>query len=90
MDSALTEFLSRHRCMVQETAVWGGGTLPLRINSYLSAEQPPFDYVTSVRAVVLQCNAVLVIRDAENSFHVTPAAGGKRTSQSRQRCIVRF
>jgi 8-oxo-dGTP pyrophosphatase MutT (NUDIX family) len=76
MTFSLNDFLNRHRSLVEESAVWGGGTLPLRITSYLSSEQPPLDYVTSVRAVVLQGNSVLVVRDAASSFHVTP--GGRR------------
>ncbi len=73
---SLTHFLNRHQPFVKESATWGGGTLPLRLTSYLSSEEPPLDYVTSVRAVVLQGNLVLVVRDAANSFHVTP--GGRR------------
>lgn len=61
---------------MEESAVWGDGSLPLRITSYLSSEQPPLDYVTSVRSVVLQSNSVLVVRDGANSFHVMP--GGRR------------
>ncbi len=76
MISSLTDFLNRHQLFVEESAVWGGGALPLRITSYLSSEQPPLDYVTSVRAVVLQGDSVLVVRDAANSFHITP--GGRR------------
>src|SRR4028118_758530 len=76
MIAGLIDFLQHHHLVVQESAIWGNGTLPLRITSYLSFEQPPLDYVTSVRAVVLQGNSALVVRDAANSFHVTP--GGRR------------
>ncbi len=76
MSSSLIVFFSRYQPVVEESAVWGGGTLPLRITSYLSSEQPPLEYVTSIRAVVLQDNSVLVVRDGANSFHVTP--GGRR------------
>ena len=76
MGSTLTDFLNRHQLLVEESAVWSGGSLPLCITSYLSSEQPPLDYVTSVRAVVLQGGSVLVVRDAANTFHVTP--GGRR------------
>lgn len=76
MKSNLTEFLLRHQLQVEEAAVWGDGALPLHIHSYLSSEQPPLEYVTSVRAVVLHGDLVLVVRDGASSFHVTP--GGRR------------
>ncbi len=76
MVSSLIDLLHRYPPSVEETAVWGHGTLPLRITSHLSCEHPPVDFVTSVRAVVLQGDAVLVVRDAADSFHVTP--GGRR------------
>ncbi len=46
------------------------------ITSYLASEPPPIHYVTSVRAVVFRGNLVLVVRDSENTLHVTP--GGRR------------
>jgi 8-oxo-dGTP pyrophosphatase MutT (NUDIX family) len=76
MGPNLINFLNSHAQLVEDSATWGNGTLPLRITAYLSCEQPPLAYVTSVRAVVLQGNSVLVVRDAANSFHVTP--GGRR------------
>lgn len=76
MDSSLIDFVHRYPPSAEESAVWGNGDLPLHITSHLSCEQPPLEFVTSVRAVVLQGNSVLVVRDAADSFHVTP--GGRR------------
>lgn len=76
MNSDLAVFLAGKVALVEEDAVWGGGTLPLRITYYLTEEHPPPAHVTSVRAVVLRGDSVLVVRDAEDSFHVV--SGGRR------------
>ena len=49
--------------------------MPLRVAGYLSRELPPLPYVTSVRAVVLRGDRVLVMRN-RNEVHVLP--GGQR------------
>lgn len=75
MESDLAKFIHQHTPLVEESASWGQGLLPLRIISYLSAKMPPLEYITSVRTVVFQDNSVLVVRDSETSFKVTP--GGR-------------
>jgi ADP-ribose pyrophosphatase YjhB (NUDIX family) len=74
MQPELAEFLARHTPGVEEAAVWGEGTLPLRIKSYLSAEYPPRDYITSVRSLVFRHDAILVLRN-QHSTHIVP--GGR-------------
>lgn len=75
MNPVLTDFLASRTPLVEESALWGD-LLPLHITFYLSSEQPPLQFVTSVRSVVFQADSVLVVRDAENHFHITP--GGRR------------
>ena len=76
MDVELAQFLSRCQLLAEETAAWDNGRMPLGIAAYLCRELPPLDYVTSVRAIVLRDDSVLVVRDAENSYHIIP--GGRR------------
>jgi 8-oxo-dGTP pyrophosphatase MutT (NUDIX family) len=54
-------------------AEWGteGNPVPLRVAAYLSGELPPLPYVTSVRAVVLRGDRVLVMRNRDG-VHVLP------------------
>jgi ADP-ribose pyrophosphatase YjhB (NUDIX family) len=75
MEAKLADFLRRFRPQTEETAVWGGGLLRLRVSAYLSREYPPPEYVSSVRSIVFKDKSVLVVRDAENSFHIIP--GGR-------------
>ena len=72
----LAAFLDRHTPFGEAAAVWGGGTLPLRIRGYLSEDLPPLEYVTSVRCVVFRGDSVLVMRNQDGSSHVIP--GGRR------------
>jgi 8-oxo-dGTP pyrophosphatase MutT (NUDIX family) len=71
----LAAFLARHKPVTNGEAVWRGGTIRLRIDSYLSRESPPSAYVTSVRSVVLRGGDVLTVRNADE-WHVLP--GGRR------------
>lgn len=75
MDSALANFLPQCTPIASESVVWGNGTIPLDLTSYLSKELPPMHLITSVRALVLRDDQVLVIRDP-GSYHLLP--GGQR------------
>lgn len=75
MDTELALFLQRHTPIARESAIWGDGTIPLDITSYLSQELPPLNLVTSVRAVVIRHEDVLVVRDP-GGYHIVP--GGRR------------
>ncbi len=71
----LAVFLARHTLLTEELAVWGAGTLPLRITAYLGSESPPLPYITSVRSLVFRDDALLVLRNRDGA-HVLP--GGRR------------
>jgi 8-oxo-dGTP pyrophosphatase MutT (NUDIX family) len=74
MGPDLAAFLNRHSSGAEEFTAWDGGRLRFRVTSYLSREQPPLDFITSVRAVVTQGAAVLVVRDPD-TVHILP--GGR-------------
>lgn len=76
MHADLAAYLNAHEPLAEESAVWGNGTLPLRITSYLSEKMPPLHYVTSVRAVLFRGESVMVVRSIQNSIHIVP--GGRR------------
>lgn len=74
MKPELKEFLSLFVPLIREPAVWG--SLSLEATYYLADKLPPLDYVTSVRAVVFNDGAVLVVRDGDGNYFVVP--GGRR------------
>src|SRR5262249_3316920 len=71
----LALFLQQHTPLTRESTIWGNGTIPLQVASYLCQELPPLAMVTSVRAVVIRDEQVLVIRDP-GGYHLLP--GGRR------------
>ena len=75
MDEDLTAFLQQQTTIAEETVVWEQGVIHLHVTNYLSNVLPPLNYVTSVRAIVLQDEKVLVVRD-HNGLHIEP--GGRR------------
>jgi 8-oxo-dGTP pyrophosphatase MutT (NUDIX family) len=75
MPEELSAFLARHEPAAREVTVWHGGQLQLAVSSYLCAELPPLELVTSVRCVVLRGDSVMVVRDPRET-HILP--GGRR------------
>jgi ADP-ribose pyrophosphatase YjhB (NUDIX family) len=75
MDKDLEAFIQQHTPIAEETARWENGTINLHITNYLSDALPPLHYVTSVRAVVLKDENVLVVRTL-SGLHIEP--GGRR------------
>ena len=74
MDPELGEFLARHTRLAEDRAVWGNGTLPLRIESYIGEADPPRNCVTSVRCLTFQSDRVLLVRNP-GGIHIIP--GGR-------------
>jgi 8-oxo-dGTP diphosphatase len=70
---SLADFLSTHVVQAEEDYRWG--ELRLHVTSYLCADLPPAELLTSARAVVLRAGGVLVVRDPV-SVHILP--GGRR------------
>jgi ADP-ribose pyrophosphatase YjhB (NUDIX family) len=77
-------FLSAHDAAVAEDARWGD--LRLRIMSYICADMPSLELITSARAVVLREGQVLVVRDP-GGFHIVP--GGRREAHEKPEQTVR-
>jgi ADP-ribose pyrophosphatase YjhB (NUDIX family) len=76
MDPRLAEYLARCAKVGPETeAVWGNGSLPLRIRTYLTTYPPPLEFVNSVRSLVFRRNEILVLRNRDG-LHIVP--GGRR------------
>lgn len=75
VDPSLRSFLASLKPLATETTSWGEN-MPLDITLYLSSQPPPLTLVTSVRSVLFHDDSVLVVRDANNHFHIMP--GGRR------------
>lgn len=73
--SGLAAFLADYVPQTEETALWGAGTIPLRLRAYLGQTQPPLHNVTSARCLVFRDDALLVMRNRD-SIHIVP--GGRR------------
>jgi len=68
-------YLNRHTPQAEEIEIWGDGRYRLRVRSYLCQDVPPIECVTSIRAVVMSGNRVLVVRNRDET-HILP--GGRR------------
>lgn len=76
MNVELARFLNAHTPFYADTAVWFNGRMPLREHFYLTSALPPLDFVSSVRAILLRGDEVMVIQDHADNYHIVP--GGRR------------
>jgi 8-oxo-dGTP pyrophosphatase MutT (NUDIX family) len=74
MDDALDAFLAGRTPGTTEDVEWGNG-IRLRRAAYLGTVMPPAAVISSVRAIVLRDDAVLVAEDADGLRHILP--GGR-------------
>jgi ADP-ribose pyrophosphatase YjhB (NUDIX family) len=74
MDPELAAFLSARTPVARETIVWDDANR-FDVDTYLDGTPPPDRFVTSVRAIVLRGDLVLVQRDLSGQ-HIEP--GGRR------------
>ena len=72
MTTDIDRFLSRQHRVASSLTQWG--VHKLKVRGYLSAESPPTELVTSVRAIVLRGDQVLVMHNLD-SHHILP--GGR-------------
>jgi ADP-ribose pyrophosphatase YjhB (NUDIX family) len=70
--SELASFLASLQFEAEDFTIWGQHHL--RQHTYLCPQLPPLTYITSVRAIILRDDHVLVVRDPE-SVHILP--GGR-------------
>ncbi len=67
-------FLAGRTPVAVEDEIWGapGAPIPLRLSWYLPPDQLPAALVTSVRAIVLRDDAVLVLREPDGRPYIVP------------------
>jgi ADP-ribose pyrophosphatase YjhB (NUDIX family) len=78
LEPDLAAFLARHWPLGVGQAAWLNGALQLRVTDYLADASPPIEFVNSVRGIVFQSDAVLVVRGLleADALHIVP--GGRR------------
>ena len=64
-DGVLQSFLRGKNPFHETQALWANGTLPLRVRYFLSNDQAPEGFVTSVRCLVQHNESVLVLRNRD-------------------------
>lgn len=74
MDPNLASFLAPLKPFHRERRTWPNG-FDLDIASYINKEQPPVDFVTSVRALLVTSGGVALLHNPDG-FHILP--GGRR------------
>jgi ADP-ribose pyrophosphatase YjhB (NUDIX family) len=74
VDAELAAFLAEHDGTLLERTAWDQGRLPLEVRASLCRDLPPLPFVTSVRALVLRDDQVLVLRNRDGA-HLLP--GGR-------------
>ena len=74
-DAVLQSFLRGKNPFHETQALWADGTLPLRVRYFLSNEQVPDEFVTSVRCLVQHNDSVLALKNRDG-VHILP--GGRR------------
>jgi|SRR5579862_3527923 len=75
MEASLSLFLRGRIKLSEEIVAWAGGAIRLQLTSYLANDLPPLELVTSVRGVVINDGAVLVVRYPDG-LSILP--GGRR------------
>ena len=75
MKKELSDFLASVTPLCTESVTWGDGTTPLQIEYYLTNEEPPLKYISSVRAIVFRDQSVLVVTDQRERVYIIP--GGR-------------
>jgi 8-oxo-dGTP pyrophosphatase MutT (NUDIX family) len=75
MNEVLTEFLTQRAPAARQDLAWFDGALKLELQVFITAELPPLEYITSVRAVLFAAGRCAVLRNVDG-MHVLP--GGRR------------
>jgi 8-oxo-dGTP pyrophosphatase MutT (NUDIX family) len=74
MDTDLSDFLSAGKRIYTDSVRWGGG-LHFDVAYYLNGIQPPYQYVSSVRAIVFRGDSAIVVTQRRGPTYVIP--GGR-------------
>ena len=75
MQGELEQVLNQCVPFAQQRVSWGNG-MELTQDFYMADDLPPEQFISSVRAVVLKEDKVLVLRDKTGNYHLLP--GGRR------------
>jgi 8-oxo-dGTP pyrophosphatase MutT (NUDIX family) len=75
MDPELAAFLESRTADFEESVAWRGGAHRLHLRGYLTRDEPPDAFLIAGRALVIDEEHVLVVRDPEGE-HLLP--GGRR------------
>lgn len=72
MRDDLSSFLASGTRLCEGSVTWSDGTLPLRVTTYLGDNQPPVEYISSVRAIVFQDETAIVVNNHEGEKYILP------------------
>jgi len=75
MNEDLEKYLGTSIELVCFDVVWGEGTMPVKITTYLSDTIAPERYISSARSIVFKDNSVLVISQETGHQYIVP--GGR-------------
>ncbi|MEZ4590153.1 MAG: NUDIX hydrolase [Chloroflexota bacterium] len=78
MESTIEQYLHGKTAVANQTPTWQWHNHPLKLrqNTYLGSALPPDALSSSVRAILLRNDAVMVVRDYQNNPYIIP--GGRR------------
>ena len=75
MDKDLEQYLSTGTKLGSIDVMWGEGTMPVKITTYLSDAMAPEQYISSARSIVVKDNSVLVVSQENGHHYILP--GGR-------------
>ena len=75
MNEDLEKYLSTSEKLGSIDVMWGEGTMPVKIATYLSDTMAPERYISSARSIVFKDNSVLVISQENGHQYIVP--GGR-------------
>ncbi len=75
MNEDLALYLSMSTKLDSINVLWGKGTMPVKINTYLSDTMAPEKYISSARSIVFRENFVLVVSQENGQQYILP--GGR-------------
>lgn len=84
----LSELLTRFEPAESVEAIWGNGTLPLRVTAYTSPAELPAELVVSVRCVVRRNGCVVICQEPDGKWMLLPG-GMREPGETFQQTAVR-
>jgi len=75
MNEDLEKYLSTGKNLGSIDVMWGEGTMPVRITTYLSYLMAPESYISSARSIVFKGNTLLVVSQEKGHQYILP--GGR-------------